>query len=299
MHHDERNQDTDRQGENRHEGAAPPASSEPLRADDRIIGSLYVDARNTGVNFTKEDLELFSAMAQQSAMAIENVRLAQQMVEAEKKRASFNRFLSPAIVEKIMNDEEEVKLGGEKRLVATMYADIRGFTPMSEGLTPDELVDLLNGHFTALTEIVFQHNGTLDKYIGDEIMALFGAPLSVGNDIENAVRAGVAMQQKNAEMNVERQAKGLPIINIGIGINAGEVFSGYIGSPERLDYTVIGDNVNIAARLCSNAKAGQVVVGQSIYDVVKDIVTAESIGEIALKGKSKAFQAYSITGVKS
>lgn len=271
----------------------------PLRVEDRILGSLYVDARNTGVNFTNEDLELFSAMAQQSAMAIENVRLAERMVEAEKKRASFNRFLSPAIVEKIMNDEEEVSLGGEKRVVATMYCDIRGFTPMSEGLTPDELVELLNGHFTALTEIVFDHNGTLDKYIGDEIMALFGAPLSVGDDLANAVRAGVAMQQMNREMNEERAARGLPTFEIGIGINSGEVFSGYIGSPDRLDYTVIGDNVNVAARFCSNAKAGQVVIGQSTYEAVRDLVIAESIGEIALKGKSKAVQAYNVTGVKS
>lgn len=270
----------------------------PLRADERILGSLYVDARGSGVNFSNEDLELFAAMASQSAMAIENVRLAEQMVEAEKKRASFNRFLSPAVVDKIMSDERDVELGGEKRVVATMYCDIRGFTPLSEGLTPDELVDLLNSHFTALTEIVFKYQGTLDKYIGDEIMALFGAPFSMGNDLENAVRAGVAMQLKMTEMNLEREAKGQPRVEVGIGINSGEVFSGYIGSPDRLDYTVIGDKVNVAARFCSTAKAGQVIIGQSTYDEVKDIVIADSIGEVALKGKSMKMQAYNVTGVK-
>ena len=271
----------------------------PLSVEDRILGSLYVDTTDMNIQFSMADLDLFQAMATQSAMAIENVRLYEETVEAEKKRANFGRFLSPAVVEMVMRESEDVVLGGRKLPVTTMYCDIRGFTPLSEGLTPDQLVELLNEHFTAMTNIIFEHEGTLDKFIGDEVMALFGAPITTERDAIHAVHAAVHMQVKNSELNQLRLAKGLPTFEVGIGINTGEVFAGFIGSPDRLDFTVIGDDVNVAARFCSVAKAGQIVIGESTYVLVKDAVQANSIGTPALKGKTEPVPAYEILGLAS
>lgn len=269
----------------------------PLQIDERILGALYVDSSKLGSQFQDEDLELFQAFANQSAMAIENVRLYERMLEAEKKRASLGRFLSPSVVEVIMNDDTQLELGGQAAIVTTMFCDIRSFTPMAERMRPTDLVDLLNEHFTAMTEIVFQHDGTLDKYNGDEVMALFGTPISGENDALHAVQAAVKMQAKNIELNVIRKANGVETFEMGIGINTGEVIAGYIGSPDRLDFTVLGNHVNVAARLCSEAKGGQVLAGESTYEVVKDLVGARSIGTPNLKGVSGAVQAYEVVSI--
>ena len=169
---------------------------------------------------------------------------------------------------------------------------------MSEKVTPEGLVELLNEHFTAMTEIVFEFEGTLDKYSGDEVMALFGAPISGETDALQAVRAAVAMQRKVEEMNKERAARELPTFRMGIGINTGQVLAGYIGSPVRMDFTVMGDGVNVASRFCSLAKAGQVVVGAMTYEQTKEIANIESMGAHALKGKDEEVPAYLVEGIK-
>ncbi len=271
----------------------------PLQIESRIIGSLYVDARRPDIVFTEEDLELLQAMANQSAMAIENVRLYQRMLETEKRRANLSRFLSPAIVELLMNEKAEVQLGGQKRPVTILFCDVRGFTPLSEGLTPDRLVELLNEYFASMTETIFEHRGTLDKYIGDSVMGLFGAPVTQGSDAVQAVRAGLAMQARNQELNASRVQRGLPAFEIGIGINTGEVFTGYIGSPKRMDFTVIGDHVNIASRLCSIAPAGKVIIGEATYTQIRDLVEVRSAGTPVLKGKTEQVNAYEVLGFRN
>ena len=183
-------------------------------------------------------------------------------------------------------------------MLTILFADIRGFTPLSEGLAPDKLVDLLNEHFSAMTEILFEHGGTLDKYIGDAVMALFGAPISTEEDVLRAVRAGMAMQERNDHLNTERKTRGLPTFELGLGINTGEVFTGYIGSPKRMDFTVIGDHVNIASRLCSIAAGGKVIVGEDTYQAVKDHVEIRSAGTPVLKGKTEQVNAYEIVRFK-
>jgi len=271
----------------------------PLVVENRIIGSLYVDSRRPDIVFTEEDLELLQAMANQSAMAIENVRLYQRMLETEKRRANLSRFLSPAIVEQLMNEKAEVQLGGLKRPVTILFCDVRGFTPISEGLTPDRLVELLNEYFGSMTEIIFEHRGTLDKYIGDSVMGLFGAPVTQGSDALQAVRAGLAMQARNQALNAARVQRGLPAFEIGIGINTGEVFTGYIGSPKRMDFTVIGDHVNIASRLCSIAPAGKVIIGEATYAQIRDLVEVRSAGTPVLKGKTEQVNAYEVLGFRN
>jgi len=242
----------------------------PLMIQDKIIGSLYVDSKSETINFNEEDLEMFQAMANQAAMAIHNVHLHQQMVDANKKRADLGRFLYPAVVKTFMDQKQDLVLGGDKISATVLYCDIRGFTPLSEGLSPDELLDLLNEHFTAMTEIVLKFKGTLDKFIGDEVMALFSASFSAEDDAKLAVQAALEMQETNRNLNLKRVANGLPEFQVGIGVNSGNVFADYIGSPDRMDYTVIGDNVNIASRLCSVALAGQIIIDEETYDLVKD-----------------------------
>lgn len=266
----------------------------PLRTEHGILGALYVDTTVPETRFTKEDMELFQAMANQSALAIDNVNLYEKMVASEKKRNSFERFLSPAIVEVLMRQDTDVELGGRKQEVTMLFCDIRGFTPLSEGLAPDALVNLMNEHFTAMTEIVFENRGTLDKFIGDEVMALFGAPFETGDDAIYAVRTALEMQARNNALNDIRRQKGLPILEIGIGVNTGEVFAGYIGSPKRLDFSVIGDNVNVAARLCSVARGGQIVIGEGTYAKVSEHFETRMTGTPVLKGKAEPIQTYEV-----
>lgn len=266
----------------------------PLKTENRILGSVYVDTRRVGHKFSQEDLELFASMAAQSSMAIDNARLYEQMLEEEKKRANLGRFLSPAIVDLILNESAHLELGGAKRMVTTMFCDIRGFTMLAEGTAPDELVAMLNEHFTRMTEIVFRHRGTLDKYIGDEVMAVWGAPLSYVDDEISAISAGLEMQEATRELNRKRLSEGRPEFNIGIGIETGEVVAGFIGSPERMDFTVVGDRVNTASRLCSLAGPGQVVIGESTYQVAKHCLEARPIGSVMLKGKRAPVHAYEV-----
>jgi adenylate cyclase len=266
----------------------------PLSVEDRRFGSIYIDSKKTSHVFGEEDLELFASLAGQAAMAIDNVRLYDQMLESEKKRASLGRFLSPAIVDEVMKEDTSLELGGTKRLVTTMFCDIRGSTALGEKLEPGDLVDVLNEHFTAMTEIIFQFKGTLDKYIGDEVMVVFGSPITEPDDASRAVSAALAMQKRNDALNEIRAAENRPELDIGIGMNTGDAIAGLIGSPDRLEFTVIGDSVNTAKRFCDLAGPGQVVIGAPTFAFVEQQVDARQMGSIMLKGKGSAVNAYEV-----
>ncbi len=270
----------------------------PLKVEDRILGSVYVDTRKSGMHFTEEDLELFSSLASQSAMAIENARLAVQIVESEKRRQNLARFLPNALVDKVLNDAHTLVLGGQKTRVTSMFCDIRGSSKLAEQLVPQQLVSLLNEHFSAMTDIVFKYEGTLDKYIGDEIMAIFGAPISIGDEPYRAVCTALEMLQCNTELNVLRAHENRPQFHIGTGIDTGEVIAGYIGSPKRMDFTVVGDRVNTAKRLCDIAGPGKILIGREVWDAVKDRVEAVPMGAQLLKGKDQAVEIYEVIGLK-
>jgi adenylate cyclase len=269
----------------------------PLKIDERILGSIYVDTRKATVTFNEEDLELFASLGSQSALAIDNVQLHDQVLAAEMKRQEFGRFLSPAIVDKIMAEEKAVELGGNRTEVSTLFCDIRGFTNTAERISPTELVQMLNEYFTTMTEIIFQYQGTLDKYVGDEIMAVFGAPVEIENHSLAAVSAAIAIQKLNAELNETRAEEGRPVIQLGVGIDSGEVTAGYFGSPMRMEYTVMGDRVNTASRFCSLAGPGQVLVGKETWSHIEDKVEGKHIGAVRLKGKELEVDAYEILSV--
>ena len=214
-------------------------------------------------------------------------------------RERFQRLLSPAIAEQVVNGKVEVKKGGEVRETTVLFSDIRGFTAMSETVPAQEVVDMLNDYFELMVEIIFENEGTLDKFVGDEIMALFGAPIAHPDDPLRAVRTAMKMLDVlEKEFNTSRRAAGKPELKIGIGINTGEVVAGYLGSSKALEYTVIGDTVNTGARLCSAAKAGQCLISEWTYERVKDQFEVIELPAAQVKGKAKALKLYNVVGFK-
>jgi adenylate cyclase len=270
----------------------------PLEIKDEVIGTIYVDNRMVAGAFTDETLTLISSFANQSAIAIENARLYENVAKETKIRSNLQRYLSPNIVNDIMTKKEKLVLGGERVECSILFTDICGFTSMSEKLPPEKIVQTLNEYFSAMTKIIFENDGTLDKFIGDAIMASFGTPIFNPQSARNAVKAGLDMLKKLYELQKNWESEGRPSFKIRIGINTGEVVAGNIGSPDRMDYTVIGDNVNLASRLESNAKPMTVLISDSTYVKIKDIATANPRDPIMVKGKSMTIQTYEVTDIR-
>ena len=234
----------------------------PLFTESGVHGALYADRLDPFSAFKPDDLELISAVAAQTAIAVENVRAHERLAKEEVARANYSRFLPEYVVKQMLENPNSFKLGGVTQTITVLFADIRGFTRISEHAPPEKIVQLLNRYFSAMTDIIFAHGGTLDKYLGDGLMALFGAPTVTPKDASNAISAAVAMQRRMLSINDELRAEGFPEIGIGIGLHTGEVIVGYIGSERRSEYTAIGDAVNTSSRLESNAKAGEILVSE-------------------------------------
>lgn len=271
----------------------------PLVAQNRLAGILYVDNLEKTAAFTQEELNIFAVVASQAAVAIDGAITHQQLARQAIERSALERFLAPEVVELIAANPEEVRLGGANAKVSILFADIRGFTSLSEALPPERIVEILNEYFTRVTEVIFEHGGTLDKYLGDGLMALFGAPVSKGNDAANAVRAALGIQQLMTELNQEGTNRGWPDLRVGIGVNTGVVTAGNIGSPKRIDYTVIGDAVNVSSRLCSNAITGQILISESTVAEVDGLFQLKPLEPLQLKGKSAALPVFSVIGEQS
>jgi adenylate cyclase len=232
----------------------------PLVAESGVHGVIYADRLDPFAAFSEDDLALISAIAAQTAVAVETARAHERLAREEVARANYGRFLPPFVVQKLLENPESFTLGGTNQLITVLFADIRGFSRIAERERPEKIVRLLNRFFSEMTEIVFAHGGTLDKYIGDEIMSLFGAPTVTSDDASNAVSAAIEMQKRLIELNVELKTDGFEQIGVGIGLHTGEAIVGYVGSERRSEYTAIGDTVNLASRLQANALAGQILL---------------------------------------
>src|SRR5690242_6260798 len=235
----------------------------PLMAESRVHGALYADRLDPFAAFKPDDLELISAVAAQTAIAVENARAHERLAREEVARANYSRFLPEYVVKQMLENPESFKLGGVNQTITILFADIRGFTRISEHAPPEKIVSLLNRYFSAMTDIIFAHGGTLDKYLGDGLMALFGAPTATPDDASNALNAAVAMQRRLLGINRELRDEGIPEIGVGMGLHTGEVVVGYIGSERRSEYTAIGDTVNTSSRLESNAKGGEILISDA------------------------------------
>ena len=223
--------------------------------------------------------------------------MAKSLKEKEVMRGAFSKVVTKSVMDHLIQHPDGLKLGGEKRVATIFFSDIRGFTPMSEALSAEEVVHILNEYFTAMTKIIFKYEGTLDKYMGDAIMAIWGAPIEMSDHAERAVFAAIEMSEKMKELQAKWRMEGKREVNIGIGINSGEVVVGNIGSNERLEYTAIGDNVNLTQRLESVAEKGQILISSATYERVKHKVAATMLDPIKVKGKAEKVMAYSVQGL--
>lgn len=233
-------------------------------------------------------------------IGVYNIAIQYYKAKAVKKsiEKAFSKYVAPQVVDEISKEGTyELKLGGENRTVAVLFVDIRGFTPLSESLEPEQVVDILNGYLELTTASIFRHGGTLDKFIGDATMAVFNAPFDAEDYVYRAILAAWDIVQGGNRIEKEYLKRYGKHVGFGVGVNCGPAVVGNIGCEFRMDYTAIGDTVNTAARLEANAPRGTVYISEEVYKQVKDRITTEPVGEIPLKGKSKGVFVYSVTGV--
>ncbi len=266
----------------------------PLLHNDELLGVLWLDSE-TLAQFQARDLDMVSAIAAQAAMFIEISILGKKVEQEIVARERFSRLLSPNVAEKVLSGEMVIKRGGQAVDCTVFNSDIRGFTPMSERLTPEELVEILNEYFELMVESIFKFEGTLDKFMGDGIMALWGAPVAHPDDAFRAVNSAIEQMRLLEEFNTSRanQPHHIPL-QIGVGIHTGKVVAGYIGSSKALSYTVIGDTANTSARLCSVAGAGQILVSEETLAQLGGRFEYRELPAAQLKGKERPFKVFEI-----
>jgi len=266
----------------------------PLLHNDDFLGLVWLDSESLA-QFQPKDLEIVAGVAAQAAMFIENNILAKKIEREIITRERFSRLLSPNIAERVASGELSVEKGGQLVNECTVFnSDIRGFTRMSSTADPQVIVDMLNEYFELMVETLFKYEGTLDKFMGDGLMALWGAPIAHPDDPIRAVECALEQMEVLGSFNRERVAKSLPPLGIGIGIHTGALVAGYIGSSKALSYTVIGDTVNTSARLCSHATMGQVIVSESTFARLGGRFEYEKLEPAKVKGKEHALPIYNV-----
>jgi adenylate cyclase len=264
----------------------------PLKCRDEVLGVLYVDHLSVPDRFTKEDLEFMEGFASQAAIAVENARLTQKLQTEAVRRSSLLRFFPPTVVGSLMASPG---FGEETRdaEVTVLFSDISGFTAMSSGRPPREIVALLNRYFPVMAEIVFRNEGTLEKYIGDALMAIWGVPISRPDDADRALRTAIEMQDALGDLDASF-ASGPPL-SIHIGLNTGPVAFGNIGSSSFVQFAAIGDTTNVASRICSVAREGEIVISASTAERLTDhSVPLEPLPPQTVKGKSEPLQVFRV-----
>jgi adenylate cyclase len=267
----------------------------PLIGKNGVLGVIYVDCQDIfKTKFSEDDLELLNALAGGTSIAVDNAITHNQLVNEALARATFGRFMPQHVVEEILANPNALALGGSNQVVTMLFSDVRGFTTMSESLPPETVVQILNEYFADMTPIVFEHQGLLDKFMGDGMMALFGVPYQGETAAANAVSAAIMMQQRMKKVNSDLRERGLSEISIGIGINTGMVTVGYIGSEERTDYTAIGDAVNLAARLEKQALAWQIIISHSTLEAIGGRFPTKPSGEVHVRGRREPVQIYEV-----
>jgi len=271
----------------------------PLIHHDELLGIMHLDSMIATNAFVEKDLQIFASIASQAAVAIHNSNLARTIEHEAKTRAQFQRLLSPNLVDQVVTGKLQLEKGGALSEVTMLFSDIRGFTSMSESRAPQEIVRLLNEYFELMVDVLFKYEGTLDKFVGDEIVALFGAPVPMPKAELKAVECALDMMKALKEFNRMRVDEGQPEIHVGIGINTGQVVTGAIGSSRALQYTAIGDAVNTASRLCSVAKAGEVILSEATYLKLKHEVAAVPLPPVRLKGKSEELRIYNAVALRN
>jgi adenylate cyclase len=266
----------------------------PLWSQDEVIGVLYVDSPKRAV-FAAGDLDTLAALTNAAAIAIEQARISSQLLEETKRRERLQRYHSPAVVSRIIHGGGSVDDGptAQERDVSVMFCDLVGFTTMCEGLAPVEAASILNAFLTRMTDQVFEHEGTLDKFLGDALLAVFGAPFDDPDHPMKAVQAALGMRQALAQLNAQVDQK----LQMRIAISSGVALTGDIGSPKRREFTVLGDVVNTASRIEDEvAKPGEIVISDSTYGRIKGRVRVRPLAARTLRGRSAPSQFFAVEG---
>jgi adenylate cyclase len=272
------------------------AMAVPLLSKGVLRGVLFCDTRERTNAFSEKDLKVLSGIASQAAIALENAELAMKIEKEAVTRAELSRFLAPAVAEAVVSGKVELLRVGRLAEVSVIFADIRGFTSMAEADSPQETVAMLNTFFSAMSTVIFQHEGNLDKFIGDCVMATWGPPIPHADDPARALKCALEMLDEINAMNQQRAAEGKKPIEVGIGVNTGQAVVGYIGSNERHEFTAIGDSVNTASRLCGLAKGGEVLASEATVKRAGPGFLVEPVSVLQVKGKEKGVPTFRVLG---
>jgi class 3 adenylate cyclase len=269
----------------------------PLLDDRQVIGAFSLGSAEVNV-FTERHRHILSILATQAAVALAKIRFFEDKARAKEQekqaiRHLFERYVNPKVVDRLVYGVEDLSLGGKRQEISVLFADLRGFTAFSEKAAPEQLVEVLNYYLALAVEAILNQEGTLDKFMGDAVMALFNAPLPQPDHALRAVKAALAMQE--AMSHCDTLVGGL---SFGIGLHVGQAVVGNIGTAQQMNYTAIGDTVNLAKRLQENAEGGQVILSQAAYDVVWNWVTVENLGPLVVKGRTAPVHTYRLVGLK-
>jgi len=258
-------------------------------------------ARKIGEGFLDEPVVVKTGGDELEALGNAMNEMIHGLKERNLVKDTFSRYVTSQVAEELLNNPDALGLGGKKQFVTILFSDIRGFTSFSENFPPEEVVEHLNEYLSAMVGIVFKHEGTLDKFIGDAIMVIFGAPMTREDDAIRAMRTALEMREKLAELNAKWERQGKKPFEIGIGINSGEVIAGNIGDIRRMEYTVIGDNVNLASRIESLTKdfGVPIIISRSAYKLVEDFVEVKNLESVNVKGKEARVEIYALIGLKA
>jgi adenylate cyclase len=267
----------------------------PMIYKSQLLGLVHLDSLIATNAFSEKDLQILDGVAAQAAQALDNAYKAKQLERSAIARRDFERLLPPEVVEQVVSGAFRLERGGELRETTVMFTDVRGFTAWSEQQQPAHIVSVLNDYFELMVDAIHRNRGTLDKFMGDGILALFGAPISYGDDAANAVACALEMMQFVEQFNRDHAATG-DQFSIGIGVDTGPVVAGYMGSSKSMEYTAIGDHVNLASRLCGAAAPGQILVTTDTMQALDDRFTAHQLAPILVKGKQHPIPIFQVTG---
>ncbi len=266
-------------------GEETASLSVPLVVSDAVVGLLYLEARGGPDRFSARDLGLLSTVARPAALALANAQLVARVADDARERQALERFLSPTLVEQVRSRALGLGEAGRSREATILFADIRGFVSMAAPLEAEAVVAMLNEYFERAVEVVFEHHGVLDKFIGDAIMGVWGAVEPTVDHARQALRAAVDLCQAVVDLNEERVGRGEPPLEIGVGLASGRVVAGLVGAARRLEFTVVGDAVNLASRLCDQAGPGEVLCTEETLRGCADEFTLQDLGTRPIKGK--------------
>jgi adenylate cyclase len=247
----------------------------PLLWRGEALGAVCVTTKRLDTEFGEHEVKLLVLVAQCAAMCIAMHQLRERLRKESNIKSHLLRQFSPKVADKLLSHKGGLRLGGRRNEVTILNSDIRGFTNLARDMEPDEVVEILNEYWRVVVPVIFAHNGTIDKFMGDALLAVFGSPEADPNQQQNAVRAALEMQTAIANLNERRRESKLPCCDFGIGIHCGQAVHGFVGTSDRMEFTVIGDAVNRTQRYCAAASAHEILISPEVYKLVKGLVQTE------------------------